>query len=232
MRCASSAPILPIVRLYCLMSAAHQFGRASPRARFFIGRKRRGHISRDPHFCGRWETRAFGIFRLKADCNGPWINLSTSGPPVDFWAAQRAARPRVTNIVAALTIGVGMRGTCLRIGHCRLGRITKEVTMRTTSVAAIALVLVTSGALAQNPPANDGPNNKAVNSKSGNNPGAPVAGANSFTEGQAKSRFESKGYTNVSGLKKDDKGVWRGTAMSNGKSVDVSLDFEGNVVAK
>ena len=104
--------------------------------------------------------------------------------------------------------------------------------MRMISVAVIALVLAASGALAQNPPANDGPNNKAVNSKSGNNPGAHVAGANSFTEGQAKSRFESKGYTNVSGLKKDDKGVWRGTAMSNGKSVDVSLDFEGNVVAK
>jgi hypothetical protein len=55
--------------------------------------------------------------------------------------------------------------------------------MRTISVAAIALVLAASGALAQNPPANDGPNNKAINSKSGNNPGAPVAGANSFTEG-------------------------------------------------
>jgi hypothetical protein len=105
--------------------------------------------------------------------------------------------------------------------------------MRTISVAAIALVLAASGALAQNPPANDGPNNKAINSKSGNNPGAPVAGANSFTEGQAKSRIESKGYTNVSGLKKDDKGVWRGIiAMRDGKSVDVSLDFEGNVVAR
>ena len=95
-----------------------------------------------------------------------------------------------------------------------------------------ALVLATSGVLAQNPPANDGPNNKAINSKSGNNPGAPVAGANTFTEGQAKSRIESKGFSNVSGLKKDDKGVWRGTAMRDGKSVDVSLDFEGNVVAR
>ena len=104
--------------------------------------------------------------------------------------------------------------------------------MRTISVAAIALVLAASGALAQNPPANDGPNNKAINSKSGNNPGAPVAGANSFTEGQAKWRIESKGYTNVSALKKDEKGVWRGTAMNNGKSVGVSLDFEGNIVAK
>lgn len=104
--------------------------------------------------------------------------------------------------------------------------------MRLISVAAIALALATSGALAQNPPANDGPNNKAINSKSGNNPGAPVAGANSFTESQAKSRIELKGYTNISGLKKDDKGVWRGNAMRDGKSVDVSLDFEGNVVAK
>ena len=98
--------------------------------------------------------------------------------------------------------------------------------MRTISVAAIALVLAAGGALAQNPPANDGPNNKAINSKNGNNPG------NSFTEGQAKSRIESKGFSNVSGLKKDDKGVWRGTAMRDGKSVDVSLDFEGNVVAR
>ena len=65
--------------------------------------------------------------------------------------------------------------------------------MRTISVAAIALILAASGALAQNPPANDGPNNKAINSKNGNNPGAPVAGANSFTEGQAKSRIEFEG---------------------------------------
>ena len=47
--------------------------------------------------------------------------------------------------------------------------------MRLMSVAAIALVLATGGALAQNPPANDGPNNKAINSKSENNLGAPVA---------------------------------------------------------
>ena len=36
------------------------------------------------------------------------------------------------------------------------------------SVAAIDLVLAASGALAQNPPTNDGPNNKAINSKNGN----------------------------------------------------------------
>jgi hypothetical protein len=59
---------------------------------------------------------------------------------------------------------------------------------------------------------------------------APVAGANSFTEGQAKSRIEGAGFTQVTGLKKDDNGVWRGSAMQNGKQVTVSVDFRGNVV--
>ena len=74
------------------------------------------------------------------------------------------------------------------------------------------------------------PGPPAVKTTEGNNPGAPVAGANSFTEGQAKSRIEARGFTNVGALTKDDKGIWRGTAMKEGKSVQVSLDFQGNVV--
>jgi len=62
--------------------------------------------------------------------------------------------------------------------------------------------------------------------------GSPRQGANSFTEGQAKSRIESRGYTSVSALAKDDGGIWRGKAMKDGKSVEVSLDFEGNVFAQ
>ena len=61
------------------------------------------------------------------------------------------------------------------------------------------------------PPANRDEYTPAVNApNSPPNPGAPVAGANSFTEGQAKSRIEEKGFKNVSDLKKDDAGVWRG----------------------
>jgi hypothetical protein len=83
------------------------------------------------------------------------------------------------------------------------------------------------------PPANRDANTPAVNSpQSPPNPGAPVAGANSFTEGQAKSRIEDKGFKNVSNLKKDDAGVWRGKADQNGKAVNVSVDFQGNVVAQ
>ena len=66
----------------------------------------------------------------------------------------------------------------------------------------------------------------------GSAPSGPRSGANSFTEGQAKSRIESQGYSNLSPLAKDEEGVWRGKAMKDGKSVDVSLDYQGNVFAK
>jgi hypothetical protein len=108
--------------------------------------------------------------------------------------------------------------------------------MRKTIIIGAVLALMAGSASAQtqtqNPPAQTGPNNPAVNTTGANNPGAPVTGANSFTEGQAKSRIESSGYGNVTNLKKDDNGVWRGKAQKDGKSVDVSLDFQGNVVAR
>jgi hypothetical protein len=59
---------------------------------------------------------------------------------------------------------------------------------------------------------------------------APVAGANSFTEAQARSRIEAAGWTNVTDLHKDDQGVWRGRAMRGGVASAVGLDFQGNVV--
>ena len=93
-----------------------------------------------------------------------------------------------------------------------------------------SLVTLTAGAsFAQNPPAKSGPNNNAVNSSGQNNSNAPVAGSNSFTEGQAKSRIEGAGYSNVTALKKDDNGVWRGKAKKAGTTTGVSVDFQGNV---
>ena len=83
----------------------------------------------------------------------------------------------------------------------------------------------------QVPPAAEGPSNPAVRTEEGNNASQPVAGANSFTEGEAKSRIEARGFSNVTELKKDDQGIWRGKAMQEGKSVDVALDFQGNVFA-
>ena len=90
-------------------------------------------------------------------------------------------------------------------------------------------LMATTAASAQNPPTKNGPNNGAVNSAGQNNSNAPVAGRNSFTESQAKSKIEQAGYTNVSELKKDDDGVWRGKASKGGSSASVSVDFQGNV---
>jgi hypothetical protein len=92
-----------------------------------------------------------------------------------------------------------------------------------------AAVLSATSAMAQAPAAQPGPNNPAVSSPGVNNSKAPVEGANSFTEGQAKSRIEAQGYTNVTNLMKDDKGVWRAKASKGGAASDVSLDFQGNI---
>jgi hypothetical protein len=94
-----------------------------------------------------------------------------------------------------------------------------------------AIALLSSAAMAQNPPAQSGPGNNAINSTDQKNSNAPVAGANSFTEGQAKSRIEEAGYSGITGLKKDDNGVWRGKATKGGATTDVSIDFQGNVNA-
>jgi hypothetical protein len=98
-------------------------------------------------------------------------------------------------------------------------------------VTATAACLIAPTAMAQ--PANPKGDTPAVNApNSPPNPGAPVAGANSFTEGQAKSRIESNGFSNVSELRKDDQGVWRGKATKDGRTVAVSLDFQGNVTSQ
>jgi hypothetical protein len=99
------------------------------------------------------------------------------------------------------------------------------------SIIVICLGLLASAASAQNPPAQSAPNNNAVNSPGQNNSNAPVAGRNSFTEGQAKSKIEDAGYSNVIELKKDDNGVWRGKASKGGSATSVSVDFQGNVNA-
>lgn len=87
-----------------------------------------------------------------------------------------------------------------------------------------------------------GSSNPAVN-PSGNAPSAVNAsgqatiismsalenGANSFTEAQARTRLEGAGLSNVTELRKDDQGIWRGRAMRNGQNVTVGFDYKGNI---
>ena len=58
-----------------------------------------------------------------------------------------------------------------------------------------------------------------------------LAGANSFTESQARSRLEKDGFSNVSALVKDKDGVWRGRASKGAAEQDVGVDYKGNVIA-
>jgi uncharacterized protein YdeI (BOF family) len=113
--------------------------------------------------------------------------------------------------------------------------------MRYSLAIAAVLALIATGSVAQsqnppaqtqNPPAKTGPQNSAINSSDSSNRqvNAPVAGRNSFTEGEAKSRIEKMGFSNVSNLKKDENGVWRGRAIKDAKTVDVSVDYQGNVI--
>jgi len=106
--------------------------------------------------------------------------------------------------------------------------------MRKAIFVGVALGLMAGAALAQQPapPAANGPQNGAINSSDRPQPSAPVAGRNSFTQGEARSRIEAKGFTDVADLQKDDTGVWRGQAKKDGKPVQVSLDYQGNVIAR
>jgi hypothetical protein len=70
--------------------------------------------------------------------------------------------------------------------------------------------------------------NQAVATTNANAP-QPAHGANSFTAGQARSRLEKSKFQQVSDLKKDDDGVWRGKATKDGTSVEVWVDYKGNV---
>lgn len=77
-----------------------------------------------------------------------------------------------------------------------------------------------------------GSSNPAVTHKPADSPqttGAVEPGANSFTEAQARSRLEAQGFSNVTELRKDDQGIWRGKAQRDGKSVSVAIDYKGTV---
>jgi len=69
----------------------------------------------------------------------------------------------------------------------------------------------------------------AVRIDEGARTGVLEPGANSFTEGQARSRIEAAGFNTVRDLRKDGNGIWRGHAMLGGEAVEVGLDYRGNV---
>jgi len=99
--------------------------------------------------------------------------------------------------------------------------------MRKWTIILCGAALVSAApALAQTAPAK---NNSAIKDTHTVDDGKSRSGANSFTEAQAREHIAKSGFTNVSALTKDKKGVWRGTATKGGQRLHVGLDFKGNV---
>jgi hypothetical protein len=100
------------------------------------------------------------------------------------------------------------------------------------SAAVAAAALIGSGATFAQSPRSDSTTPPAIATEPGDSrtTAAPVAGHNSFTESEARSRLEKHGYSNVSPLAQDEQSIWRGTAVKDGKTVNVAVDYQGNVV--
>lgn len=104
------------------------------------------------------------------------------------------------------------------------------MTKTLVSALAFAVALSTAGAaMAQASGGADAKGNAPLKPAHTVNDGAAKRGANSFTQKQAQEHIEKSGFTGVSNLVKGDDGVWRGKAMRGGSSVDVAMDFKGNV---
>jgi hypothetical protein len=55
-------------------------------------------------------------------------------------------------------------------------------------------------------------------------------GSDNLYQDEARLRIEEKGYYDVTNLDKDSRGIWRGNArLEDGRTVDVTLDLEGNI---
>ena len=115
--------------------------------------------------------------------------------------------------------------------------------MRTVFIAASAATLMLLAGCNQNGapdtaaadapavqgPSADAPSNEAIDTTNAPEPAAPAAGANSFTQDQAMSRLTESGYSNVTDLQQAEDGVWRGKAQKGGQTIDVAVDYQGNV---
>ena len=130
---------------------------------------------------------------------------------------------RVTLTALAVTLAIGAALAQTTPGTIRLAMPASGVDSSTSAPPGTGVVDRNRGAAAAG-----GDRNQAVATTDAN-AAEPARGASSFTEGQARGRFEDKGYTGVTSLAKGDDGMWQGTATKDGASVQVWLDYKGNV---
>lgn len=103
--------------------------------------------------------------------------------------------------------------------------------MRYARLALVGACIFTSSfAMAQTPAVNEKTDEKpAITMPEIVNSVELVAGANSYTEDQAKGRLEEAGFTEVADLMLSKEGFWTGTAILDGKKMNVKMDYKGNI---
>lgn len=74
----------------------------------------------------------------------------------------------------------------------------------------------------------ESPLNPAIDTRGGD---TQTPGANSFTEGQARSAIEKQGYVVSGPLSQDAQGLWSAMATKDGAEALVSVDYKGVVSA-
>lgn len=94
--------------------------------------------------------------------------------------------------------------------------------MRFVIMTAAACSLFTCAAIAQETPA--APASPAAESSTDAGPGTTA-----FSQSQAIHHIESRGYTRVRKLAKDENGLWQGTAFKGGSLGAVSIEKMGKV---
>jgi opacity protein-like surface antigen len=97
--------------------------------------------------------------------------------------------------------------------------------MKTYLAAALVSMAIAGGAQASS-------HNPAIKSPKPIATPTAAKGANSFTEAQARDRIAKAGYTDVSKLVKNPNGVWQGAATKDGATVQIGLDYRGNVIKR
>lgn len=119
---------------------------------------------------------------------------------------------------------LGLAATALVIGSL-------SASAQTSPPAAPATMPLHGQAMSGDQSAAEGNGNQAVSTTSADAT-TPAKGANSFTAAEAARRIGRHGFATVSGLTKDQDGIWRGTAMKNGTAIKVWLDYKGSVGAE
>ena len=90
---------------------------------------------------------------------------------------------------------------------------------RTIAIAAALAACLAVPALAETPATSAGSTAET----------GTAAKGNLFTEKQARTHLLRLGYAEVSGLTKDENGVWHGTATKDGQQRNVAVDVKDGV---